>query len=281
MNITPNDPLQLLNHRRSTASGEVGLARAVRNLNGGPTNRFGVHALREQLRSGAAASRMRSFSNGTILFREQEKPQFVFLIESGWVLLSIRRHGAIDRRGKWWSSHDDVPIAAATTGGLLGLVAALNRESLLFSATARGRCVCRMIERPSLEHALSTLEARVGSASHGFASTPGAVAISGRQGLLLLSHLFLLQPIQRVEHLLWTLSQSVAPSPSNGEVRLDISLTRDELGALVHVDGKTFSRALTELERGSKIRRENHLLILHDRNSLAHLPAGSDPTGIF
>lgn len=237
--------------------------------------------LSDALRNLPHGPRRCRFANGDLLIREQEKIHNVFLIETGWVLLTGKCNGTIERHSKWWSRRKEVPLTAVSSGGLLGFIPVIMRESALYSAVARGPCVCSIFDRPMLERALANIENRLGT---GVSLMLLAGAVSGigvPQTLLRFPEVFLLDPLQRVEHLLWSLTQSARTSGQNGEVRLEVPLTRDELGALVHLDGKTFSRLVTTLSRTGRLRLEGRALILLDRDGYTHASCALDPAGVY
>jgi CRP-like cAMP-binding protein len=222
-----------------------------------------------------------AFDQGNIIFSEQERLDHVYLVESGWVLLTSRRKRRLARHGQWWSKQFAVPIAVAVPGALVGLIPFAANELTLYSAVARGKCTFRVIDRSLMQRVLMNIEARLGSAARAVLPAPALLGTWGRQGLLLGSELFLLEPSQRVEHLLWSLTQSGAQRDGDREVILDMPFTRDELGALVHIDGKTFTRILSQLESQELIRREKHAIVLLRRDALTHVAGGADPAGVF
>ena len=239
-----------------------------------------AQVLREALRGFVTAPK-RPFEQGDVIFSENEQLDHVYLVDSGWVLLTSRRKRSLARRGLWWSKQFGVPIAVAAPGALVGLIPFAANELTLYSAVARGKCVCRAIDRSLMQRVLMNIEARLGSAARAVLPAPALLGTSGRQGLLIGSELFLLEPAQRVEHLLWTLTQSPVQRDGSEEVVFDAPFTRDELGALVHIDGKTFTRILSQLENQQLIRREKHVIVLLRRNTLIHVVAGADPAGVF
>jgi CRP-like cAMP-binding protein len=239
-----------------------------------------AQVLREAMRGFVAAPPC-EFQNGDVIFSEHERLEHAYLVDSGWVLLTSRRRGSFARRGSWWSKHLDVPVAVATAGALVGLIPLVGNELPLYSVVARGRCVCRMIDRALFQRVILNMEARLGSITRAILPAPALLGTSGRQCLLLGQELFLLEPAQRTEHLLWSLTQTLVRGESNKPVVLELPMTRDELGALVHMDGKTFTRVLAHLERQGIIRREKHAIVLLRRDSLMHIVGGTDPSGVF
>lgn len=236
--------------------------------------------LSDALRGVAHGPRLHRFPRNTVLFRENERVPNVILIESGWVLLTGKVSGSLARHSKWWSGRNELPLTALSGGGVAGFSAVILREPALYSAVTRSSCVCALFERSMVERALANLDRKVG-ASSSLVFAGAASTISASQHLLRLPEVFLLEPERRVEHLLWSLSQSLPATEMPGEVRLELPFTRDELGALIHIDGKTFSRVLTGLVRNGRLRQVGKALVLPDRASLRHLASGFDPAGVY
>jgi CRP/FNR family transcriptional regulator, cyclic AMP receptor protein len=201
----------------------------------------------------------RQISAGRILFRQNDRPQSVAYIVSGWVkTFRLQQDGS--ERG----------VALYTQGSLLGLSGLFARQKYSETATALSLSRLRWITAPEFHDLIKTdqrfsLQINRAISRQNYACE---ICLSQRGGLSLRL---------RLEQLIWQLLQAqsrdgATPNGGRGECKLLAPVENRDLAQMLGVTDACFSRTLKIMETEGVLQRRKGRMIFPDPERLWRAP---------
>lgn len=194
------------------------------------------------------------YAKGTTIFAEGESPRGIYILCQGQIKLSM-----MDSEGK------TLIVAVAEPGDVLGLHAAITGESHELTAETLQPCQLNFVGRTDF---LAFLQA------HGDACLYAAEHISKD----CLSALDLIRSIglshrmeERLAKLL--LRWSAHGQHTDGIIRVNVSMTHEEIAQFVGASRETVTRLLTKFKNDHVAQLEGHTLFIYNRPALERLVA--------
>lgn len=198
-----------------------------------------------------AASRLNIYPSGALLFIEGQMPRGAYVLCSGRAKLSTT-----SREGKV------LILRMAEAGEVLGLSAAIAGQPFELTAEAAGPCEVNFLEREALIrlienngeiglHASLALSREFQSAYRDIHDLVLARSSAGKLAKLLLS---------------WTPDQEKPGQAA--EIRIQASLTHEEMAQMIGSSRETVTRLLSDLKKRELIRLEGSTLVIRNRVAL-------------
>lgn len=193
----------------------------------------------------------RTYKQGQIIFYEDNKPFGVYCIESGKIKLT-----------KYTPDGKTYIARIAKGGDLLGYRAFLTQEPYSATAEAMEETTVCFIEREVFMKALQKYP--------GFSlQMMEQLGIDLKQAENRARDLAYKSVPERLAELLLALKESFGQPLENGDVRLDIKLTREEIASLLGTTVETTVRNLTRFKQNELIDLDKKDIILKDIKGLA------------
>lgn len=189
---------------------------------------------------------------GAILFVEGQSPRGAFILCSGRVNLSTT-----SREGKI------LILKTAVAGEALGLSAAISGVGYEVTAETATPCQINFIDRKHLLELMSS-HSEVGMHTSQCLSREFQVAYRDIHDLVLTR-----TSAGKLAKLL--LSQSPPPEVDDTEVRINSSMTHEEMAQRIGASRETVTRLLSSLKRRQLIRHDGPMLVIRDRAALEAL----------
>lgn len=198
-----------------------------------------------------AGSRLTIYPSGSLLFVEGQASRGAYVLCAGRAKLSTT-----SREGKV------LILRMAEAGEVLGLSAAIAGQPYELTAETTGPCEVNFLERETLVrlienngeiglHASLALSREFQSAYRDIHDLVLARSSAGKLAKLLLS---------------WTTSQE--KRPADVEIRINSSLTHEEMAQMIGSSRETVTRLLSELKKRELIRLEGSTLVIRNRAAL-------------
>jgi CRP-like cAMP-binding protein len=205
---------------------------------------------------GRICGRAVEYPRGVTLFRQDELPQTIFLIDRGLV-----KHVRSGPDGP------EVIVALRTIGSLVGSSSAVTGDSCVTTASTLTPCTLRPIEVSAFRRAVE--------------SDPDISRLVHRMHAREVREQFLrtgdamLPALERLARLIGGFVRAGLIVEWRGRVRLDVPLSHEEMGQMIGVGRETISRLFTRLEaRGVIERRKDWIFIPAGSRLLQPLPPG-------
>jgi CRP/FNR family transcriptional regulator, cyclic AMP receptor protein len=189
---------------------------------------------------------------GAVLFVEGQTPRGMFILCSGRVNLSTT-----SREGKI------LILKTAEPGEVLGLSAAISGMGYETTAETATPCQLNFVER---KHLLELMQAHSEVGVHASQSLSRDFHYAYRD-----IHDLVLTRSSAGKLAKLLLSQSNAKKPVSGELRVNSSMTHEEMAQRIGSSRETVTRLLSDLRRKRLIRLDGPSLVIHDRDALEKL----------
>jgi CRP-like cAMP-binding protein len=189
---------------------------------------------------------------GTVLLREGQEAQDVYLIEQGLVKLFCTK-----------KSGQEVIIGLRAPGWVLGAALVLTHRHCVVTARTLTRCQLRRLSADAFLHLMAT-HTEIVHQVHDMHSQELLDQL--RHSVELVS----LSAVQRLEQFLWHLVTEVAEGENRKPVKLQLLLKHYELAQFLWVTPQHLSKMFNQLEERQVVRRNKGWVIILDREKLWH-----------
>ncbi len=187
-----------------------------------------------------------------VLFNQGELPQTVYFLEEGLIKL-VR----LDQTGQ------EIIVGLRRPGSFLGAASAILGKQLSESATTLTACEVRWM--PAREF-LSITKANIDFAWR----VQQALSCDHYELMETAAQRRSVRAEQRLEWFLWQLVSMLNSDTSQKEIRLQLPITQEEIGALISSDATYVNKLLKKLKMNGVLRWEKGWLIITDPQKLYH-----------